>query len=316
MMKLFSLVGLALASAAALDAEVVDAFTRFMKDYSKTYETREEFSKRLGIFADNLDRVSEQNRLHVLAGGDAVFGITKFSDLSPEEFKKFYLGYVPSKTNKVRTVANVSDVANDIDWTTKGAVTAVKDQGRCGSCWAFSAVAAIESYAKLSGKYSLETLSAQQVNSCDKRDGGCNGGNTETAYGYVKGAGGIETERDYPYTSGGGSTGSCKFQSSKIAVTISGYSSHSRGESNLEKALNEGPASVCLAASSWQSYRGGILKRCDNNVDHCVQTTGYTSEAWVIRNSWGTGWGESGFLRLARGSDLCKVSDDVTSVNF
>lgn len=315
-MKLFSLAALALASATAIDSEVVDAFTRFMKDYSKSYETREEFSKRLGIFSDNLDKVAEDNRKHILAGGEAVFGITKFSDLTTEEFKKFYLGYVPSTTNKVRVTPNVTDVANAIDWKSKGAVTAVKNQGRCGSCWAFSATAAIESYAKLNGGYSLEELSAQQINSCDKRDGGCNGGNTETAYEYVKGAGGIETEKNYPYTSGGGSTGSCKFNSGKVAVKISGYHSYSRGESNLEKALNEGPASVCLAASSWQNYRGGVLSRCDNNVDHCVQTTGYTSEYWSIRNSWGTGWGESGYLRLKRGSDLCKVSDDATSVTF
>lgn len=315
-MKLFSLAALALASATAIDSEVVDAFTRFMKDYSKSYETREEFSKRLGIFSDNLDKVAEDNRKHILAGGEAVFGITKFSDLTTAEFKKFYLGYVPSTTNKVRVTPNVTDVANAIDWKSKGAVTAVKNQGRCGSCWAFSATAAIESYAKLNGGYSLEELSAQQINSCDKRDGGCNGGNTETAYEYVKGAGGIETEKNYPYTSGGGSTGSCKFNSGKVAVKISGYHSYSRGESNLEKALNEGPASVCLAASSWQNYRGGVLSRCDNDVDHCVQTTGYTSEYWSIRNSWGTGWGESGYLRLKRGSDLCKVSDDATSVTF
>jgi C1A family cysteine protease len=316
MMKLLAVVGLAIASASPLDSEVVDAFTRFMKDYSRTYETKEEFSKRLGIFSDNLDRVAEDNRKHILAGGEAVFGITKFSDLTTAEFKKFYLGYVPSTSNKVRVTPNVTDVANDIDWVSKGAVTKVKNQGQCGSCWAFSATAAIESYAKLSGKYGLEVLSAQQINSCDKRDGGCNGGNTETAYQYVKGAGGIESEEDYPYTSGGGSTGSCKFNSGRVKVSITGYKSVSRGESNLEKALNEGPASVCLAASSWQHYRGGVLSTCDNNVDHCVQTTGYTSEYWRIRNSWGTGWGESGFLRLKRGQDLCKVSDDVTYTTY
>merc|ERR1712025_1478863 len=110
---------------------------------------------------------------------------------------------------------------------------------------------------------------------------------------------GIESERDYPYTSGGGSTGSCKFQSSKIAVSISGYHSVSRGESALKQALNAGPASVCLAASSWQSYSGGILSRCDNQVDHCVQATGYSgSSYWRIRNSWGTGWVGSSTLLM------------------
>jgi len=284
-----------------------------MTKYDKSYDTVEEYAKRLTIFSTNMDKVNKMNAEHVLINGEAVFGVTPFSDLSPEEFKKFYLGYKPSNSTKPRVDVHIDGpIANDVDWVSQGAVTPVKDQGRCGSCWAFSATAAIESYAKLAGQ-SLQVLSAQQINSCDKRDGGCNGGNTETAYEYVKSAGGIESERDYPYTSGGGSTGSCKFQSSKIAVTISGYHSVSRGESALKQALNAGPASVCLAASSWQSYSGGILSRCDNQVDHCVQATGYSgSSYWRIRNSWGTGWGESGFIRLAQGSDLCRVSDDTT----
>jgi len=294
-------------------APVHDAFGRFMEKYEKTYDTIEEYAKRLQIFTNNMERVSIMNAEHVLINGEAVFGVTKFSDLSPKEFKTYYLGYVPSNATKTYVDVKVDGpVANDIDWVSKGAVTPVKDQGRCGSCWAFSATAAIESYAQLAGK-GLKVLSAQQINSCDKRDGGCNGGNTETAYEYVKGAGGIETNADYPYTSGGGSTGSCHFDRSKIAITITGYHSVSRGESALKNALNEGPASVCLAASSWQSYRGGILSRCDNQVDHCVQTTGYSGDSyWRIRNSWGTGWGESGFIRLAQGKDLCKVSDDTT----
>jgi len=313
MMYLF-LIFVASVSSVTLRTGVTDAFTNFMAKYNRKYDSVEEYAKRLTIFAENLERVTKMNAEHVLINGEAVFGVTQFSDLTPEEFKGTYLTYRPS--NRTRNVVDPvieGPIANDIDWVSKGAVTPVKDQGRCGSCWAFSATAAIESYAKLSGKYGLEVLSAQQINSCDKRDGGCNGGNTETAYEYVKGAGGIETNSDYPYTSGGGSTGSCKFQSSKIAVTISGYHSVSRGESALKNALNEGPASVCLAASSWQSYRGGILSHCDNQVDHCVQTTGYSgSSYWRIRNSWGTGWGESGFIRLAQGSDLCKVSDDTT----
>merc|ERR1711981_466332 len=163
-----------------------------------------------------------------------------FSDLTPEEFKQQYLGYVPTNHTGVDRITPTTPAANSIDWTTKGAVTAVKDQGQCGSCWAFSATAAIESYAFLAGK-GLKVLSAQQINSCDKRDGGCKGGNTETAYGYVQSAGGIELERDYPYTSGGGRTGQCKFKESKIAISINGYKSISRGESNLKSALNDGP---------------------------------------------------------------------------
>jgi len=305
-------------SAVTINSGVTDAFGRFMKEYGKSYDSVEEYAKRLGVFAENMERVAKMNAEHVLINGEAVFGVTKFSDLTPEEFKATYLTYRPSnRTRDIKDPVIEGPIANDIDWVSKGAVTPVKDQGRCGSCWAFSATAAIESYAKLSGKYGLEVLSAQQINSCDKRDGGCNGGNTETAYEYVKGAGGIETESDYPYTSGGGSTGRCKFESSRIAVTISGYHSVSRGESALKNALNAGPASLCLAASSWQSYRGGILSRCDNQVDHCVQGTGYSgSSYWRIRNSWGTGWGESGFIRLAQGQDLCRVSDDTTYPTF
>jgi cathepsin F len=316
-MKFFLLAIVACVSAVTLNSELTNAFGRFMAEYGRSYDSVEEYAKRLSIFADNIERVNKMNAEHILIGGEAVFGVTKFSDLSPKEFKQYYLGYKPSNATKTYVSVDLDGpVANDVDWVSKGAVTPVKDQGRCGSCWAFSATAAIESYAQLAGK-GLKVLSAQQINSCDKQDGGCNGGNTETAYQYVKSAGGIELNSDYPYTSGGGSTGSCKFNSGRIAVSISGYHSIGRGESSLKSALNAGPASVCLAASSWQSYSGGILSHCDNQVDHCVQTTGYSgSSYWRIRNSWGTGWGERGFLRLAQGSDLCKVADDATYPTF
>jgi len=314
-MKFLLLALVACVSAVTLNSAVTDAFGQFMAKYDKTYDTVEEYAKRLSIFAESMERVNKKNADHILASGHSVFGVTPFSDLTTEEFKTHYLGYKPSNATKTYVTLN-GPVANDIDWVSKGAVTPVKDQGRCGSCWAFSATAAIESYAQLAGK-GLKVLSAQQINSCDKRDGGCNGGNTETAYEYVKGAGGIELESDYPYTSGGGSTGTCKFNSGRVAVSISGYHSVGRGESSLKSALNEGPASLCLAASSWQDYDGGILERCDNQVDHCVQGTGYSgSSYWRVRNSWGTRWGEDGFIRIAQGKDLCKVSDDTTYPTF
>jgi len=232
-----------------------------MAEYGKQYSDAE-FATRLGIFAKNLERVNEMNKEHILIGGEAVFGVTKFSDLTPEEFKAMYLTYIPSNASVPR-VNVVLDGEPDtvVDWRTKGAVTPVKDQGQCGSCWAFSATEAIESYSFLNdGK--LISLSAQQITSCDKTDGGCNGSNTETAYGYVHKAGGIETSADYPYTSGGGATGTCKFVASKVAVKIAGYKSVARGESNLKAALNNGPVSVCLAAEAFQSYRSGVLRSC------------------------------------------------------
>jgi C1A family cysteine protease len=309
----------AVVSGATIDSTIMGAFARFQVDFGKKYDDAE-FSKRLGIFAQNLERVNEMNKEHILLGGEAVFGVTKFSDLSPAEFKAMYLTYEPSNATQARVNVELDGApATVVDWRTKGAVTDVKDQGQCGSCWAFSATEAIESYSFLNdGK--LVSLSPQQITSCDKTDGGCNGGNTETAYGYVHKAGGIETSTDYPYTSGGGSTGICKFDSSKIAVKITGYKSVARGETNLKAALNNGPVSVCLAAEAFQSYRSGILRSCPGSVDHCVQAIGYDDANapayWSVRNSWGKSWGEQGFIRIASGTDLCKISDDVTYPTF
>jgi len=133
-------------------------------------------------------------------------------------------------------------------------------------------------------------------------------------------AGGIETSADYPYTSGGGSTGICKFNAAKIAVKITGYKSVARGEANLKTALNNGPVSVCLAAEAFQSYRSGILKSCPGSVDHCVQAVGYDDSNsppyWLVRNSWATSWGEKGYIRIESGKDLCKIADDVTYPTF
>jgi len=310
-----------LASAATLiTPEISSSFSDFQAKYKKTYSD-EDFPKRLVVFAENLAKAQHNNQEHMLAAGTAVFGVTQFMDLTPEEFKNMYLTYIPS-TNRTleEVVPHVNEAAAAVDWRDKGVVTPVKDQAQCGSCWAFSAAEAIESYAKLSGKYDLIKLSPQQITSCDKVDLGCNGGNTESAYEYVVKAGGIETESDYPYTSGTGRTGTCLFDSKKVAVKITGYKAVKTGEANLEAALNQGPVSICLAATKFQSYTGGILSTCDNNVDHCVQGVGYDfngdSPYWIVRNSWGTGWGERGYIRIAKGKDLCKIADDVTYPTF
>jgi len=304
---------LSAASAAPVDSDILNAFSTFTTKYGKQYD-EVEYARRVNIFADNLERINKQNAQQILAGGDPVFGITQFADLSQEEFKSMYLNArIPLNDTAPRTVPVLNGPpANDIDWRGRGVLTPVKDQGQCGSCWAFSATAAIESFAALAGK-PLSVLAPQQIVSCDTVDFGCSGGWPYNAYKYVMGAGGIEPEAAYPYTSGkSGQTGACHFDKSKVTLAVVNYKSVAQGESNLQTALNVGPVSVCVDANSWSAYTGGILKSCGRSVDHCVQAVGYTADYWIIRNSWGGAWGESGFMRIARGSDLCLISDYVT----
>jgi C1A family cysteine protease len=302
---------------ASLADPTSDAFARFVVEFNRTYASKSDYAYRQSVFAENLVKINKQNEEHLLLHGTAVFGITRFADLTTEEFKSRYLtSRPPVVDDKERVVLDVPR-AKAVDWRSQGVLTPTKDQGQCGSCWAFSATAAIESFAKIAGK-PLTVLAPQQIVSCDKVDGGCQGGWPHNAYDYVKGAGGMETENAYPYTSGRtGQTGNCQFDRSKIAYTLTGYTSVAQGESHLESALNVGPVSVCVDANNWSSYRGGILSSCGRSVDHCVQAVAYTADYWVIRNSWGSGWGEDGgFMRIKRGSDLCLISDYVTYPTF
>jgi hypothetical protein len=309
-----------LASLTLASAGSMSEFTGWMSHYGKTYNTPEEVQSRFETYLENTVRVARQNAAHIASGGDAIFGTTgPFMDISEEEFKAIYLSsYKPSNTNVTKVTPTFDGpIANDIDWRNNGACTPVKNQGQCGSCWAFSATQGIESYGFLNGGYKLLVLAPQQITSCDTTSYGCQGGWTEHAYNYVVGAGGIEAESQYPYTSGTfGVTGSCKANSAYFVSKIKGYTAVSAGESNLAVALNSGPPSICLCAESFQTYTGGIMTSCCTQVDHCVQAVGYTSNYWIVKNSWGTSWGEQGFIRIARGSDLCKISDDVNYPNF
>jgi cathepsin F/cysteine peptidase B len=305
-----------------IDGATMEAFNSFYKTYQRNYEVGSpEFFRRMEIFAGRMEEVAAMNKEHVAAAGYAVFGVTKFSDLSHEEFASMYLNSALKNTTIAdslpRTVLQADMVPNDVDWRTQGAVTAVKDQMQCGSCWAFSATEALESFAHLAG-HGLEILAPQQIVSCDKTDSGCNGGWPYNAFNYVKGAGGMEHSTDYPYTSGGGSTGVCKFDSSKVVsgTKPTGYVNVAKGEDQLATALAKGPVSVCVDAATWSSYRSGVLSTCGSSVDHAVQAVGFTADYWIVRNSWGTSWGESGYIRLARGKNLCLISSYVTYPTF
>lgn len=307
-----------------LDDRMLRSFEEFTKKFDKTYETDKEWARRLGIFAENVQKMFTLNEEHIYSGGEAVHGVTKFMDLTPQEFKTGYLTYKApvDGARRVDVTTPGKKLADSVDWRTKDVVTPVKDQGQCGSCWAFSATEAIESFANLYNNQTLYELSPQQINSCDKTDGGCNGGNTETAYAYVKSAGGVVTGESYPYTSGtSGETGACKVQGKKKVVSISGYTAVKQGEDNLQSALSDiGPVSICVAANAFQTYSGGILKVCPGTIDHCVQAVGYGEDGgekyWLVRNSWGTGWGEKGYIRVQMGQNLCMISNDVTYPTF
>jgi len=287
----------------------------FKREHSKNYATVEEDLHRMEVFLHNLKVADERNWAEQKAGGSAIHGITKFSDLSQEEFAAFYLkSDVTMKTNAAEkgfVKANATETL--VDWA--GILTTpVKDQGYCGSCWAFSATEQIETDAMrtLGVDY---LLSPEQIVQCDKTSFGCSGGWTESAYLYVKNNGGLETEADYPYTSYLGRTGTCSSSTSLNKVTVSSFYTLSSESDMAAYVQSTGPLSVCVDANLWNSYSSGILSVCGTSVDHCVQAVGVyptTGGYWKVRNSWGTSWGESGFIRLAYGANTCAITNDPT----
>jgi len=162
----------------------------------------------------------------------------------------------------------------------------------------------------------------EQIVDCDihGQDQGCGGGFPTGAYQYVQSAPGIDTLASYPYTAGEGEAGTCNYQSSAVVTNVANYNAIS-GETGLYQQLSTaGPVSVCVDASSWQTYTGGVLSSCGNNVDHCVQATGYANYGqagayWIVRNSWAASWGENGFIWVAIGQDLCSIGDYATIVS-
>lgn len=183
----------------------------------------------------------------------------------------------------------------DVDWVSKGKVSKVKNQGSCGSCWAFSATGAIESFYLFKGQ--SVTCSEQMLVDCSRSYGnqGCNGGWPSNALKYVA-AKGLASSSAYPYT---GKDGSCK--SVSASIKISGQKSFS-GCSALSSGINSHPISVAVDATNWSNYKSGVFSNCKTSLNHAVLLVGVTSGNWKIKNSWGTGWGESGYIRMSSGN--------------
>lgn len=291
---------------------------QFKREHQRVYEKSED-ATRFSHFLRNLRLADERNKEQLKMGGSSVHGITKYMDWSQEEIETLFnaknRGELKAPKGEKASVAKSSVKSGEfVDWTGTY-TTPVKDQGHCGSCWAFSATEQIESDSmRTLGKDYI--LAPQQITSCDKTSFGCNGGWTESAYNYVHNAGGIAEESTYPYTSGtSGQTGQCASDSSNYVVTVNKYYSVASENEMGDYVTATGPLSVCVDASTWSTYTGGVMTVCPKQVDHCVQAVGVqTGDGgyWKVRNSWGTSWGESGYIRLSYGSNTCAIADDAT----
>jgi len=302
MQSFLFILGLVVLASALSETEYRTAFENFKTTYGKVYLEAEE-THRYNVFKGTLDFV---NSWDAEARGFTV-GINKFSDLSSEEFVSIYNGLRIEK-EYVEPKPHVGGDA--VNWVNKGAVTGVKNQGQCGSCWSFSATGSMEG-AKFIATGSLVSLSEQNLVDCSTSQGnqGCNGGLMDYAFQYVISNGGLDTEASYPYTATG--PNNCQYNPANSAETLSSFTDVSQGDENaLATAVMQQPTSVAIDASqpSFQSYTGGVYYEpaCSStSLDHGVLAVGYGTDDsgndyWLVKNSWGTDWGMNGYIQMSR----------------
>merc|ERR1712032_1181045 len=286
-----------------------------MGDFQKSYSQNgiDEEHQRFAIFKENVANINSHNAKK----SSYALAINEHADLTWDEFKATHLGYKAGSRvgqSSPEPFTKLTDVADSIDWVAKGAVTPVKNQQQCGSCWAFSSTGSLEG-AMFVATGKLISLSEEDLVQCNSiTDHGCQGGLMDNAFNWVQ-QNGICSESAYPYTSGGGVTGSCKKGCSPV-VSITGHTDvPSKDESALQAAVSKQPVSVAIEAdkSAFQLYSGGILDNsaCGTNLDHGVLVVGYGTDGkdyWKVKNSWGASWGEEGYIRMVRGKNQCGIA--------
>jgi len=300
------------------DIERIDTlkvFNEWSAAYERDYADYNEAAERYVIWLDNLYKIADYN------SQDLTFKLrlNQFGDMTGDEFRQYVHGddgacfkkdelFNSGGEDLVIDLQQPVDAPASVDWTTKGVVTPVKNQGQCGSCWAFSATGAIEcDYAIKTG--TLNSLSEQQLVDCAGAIygcAGCNGGQMTGAMRYAAADGGLCSEKEYPYTARNGncksSTCGTKYDKNTGYKAVTKYSS-----SALETATAEGCVSIGIEAdqTAFQYYSSGVLTgNCGTNLDHGVLVVGYgtsgTQEYWKVKNSWGTSWGEKGYVLICR----------------
>ncbi|XP_043707837.1 vignain-like isoform X2 [Telopea speciosissima] len=283
-----------------------------------------EKQQRFNVFKENIKYIHEFNK----KDHPYKLKLNNFADMTNHEFRSTYAGSKLSHHSMLRgrsraaggfMYENFENVPSTIDWRAKGAVNPVKNQGQCGSCWAFSTVVGVEGINQIKTK-KLVSLSEQELVDCSKGENeGCNGGLMDYAYEFVKSNGGLTTEENYPYTAKDGICDASKVDSLK--VTIDGHQDvPANNEAALMKAVANQPVTVSIEASgkAFQFYSEGVFTGpCGTELDHGVAIVGYGTTVdgtkyWIVRNSWGAKWGEKGYIRMQRGipakEGLCGIA--------
>jgi C1A family cysteine protease len=299
---------------ALFNASSTPSFSQWVSTYNRTYSSPKEMMYRRSVYEANLFRIETHNsRDH-----SWTMAVNRFADLTAEEFRSRYItgGFHmrPESYRSVNTAmlrASRSALPTSVDWSAKGAVTPVKNQEQCGSCWAFSTTGSVEGAWFLS-KGKLVSLSEQQLVDCSTAEGnqGCNGGLMDYGFQYIIDNKGITTEGAYPYTATGPNT--CVASGKAVAATISGFKDvPANSETALLTAIAQQPVSVAVEADqdSFQFYSGGVMTAaCGTQLDHGVLAVGYGTlggqDYYKVKNSWGADWGLSGYILLGRGASF------------